>query len=244
MKRVQILGIPIDAVTMHDALRTTLSFLHEGGKHHIATPNNEMILQAQKNVALRTILQNTSLNIPDSMGVLLAARFLGDPISQRVSGADFTEQFCKRLSGKQSIFLLGGKNGVAKKAAKTLQAMNPDLVIAGTYEGSPNEKDAPEIIAQINASDATVLFVAYGVPYQELWIHEYLPSLPSVRVAIGIGGTFDFLAGTIKRAPLWMRRMGLEWLWRLVQQPSRIGRIGNAVVLFPMRVLFSKWFHT
>jgi len=244
MKRVQILGIPIDAVTMNEALRVTLSFIHEGGKHHIATPNNEIILLAQENIALKTVLRNTSLNIPDSTGVLLAARFLGDRLPQRVPGADFAEMLCKRLAGTQSVFLLGGKNGVAQKAAKSLQDLHPDLVIAGTYEGSPNENDAPEIIAKINASDASVLFVAYGAPSQELWIHQYLPNLPSVRIAIGVGGTFDFLAGAIKRAPLWMRRMGLEWLWRFFQQPSRIGRIGNAVIVFPIRVLLSKWFHT
>ena len=235
MKRMEILGIPIDAVTMHEALRETLSFLDEGGKHHIATPNNEMLVEAQKNVSLKTVLRQTSLNIPDSTGIVLAGRFLGKPFPERVAGADFMEKFCRRLSGRHSVFLLGGRNGVVQKAANALQSMNPDLVIVGTYEGSPHAHDAPEIITRINA---------YGAPSQELWIHQYLPNLTSVRIAVGVGGTFDFLAGTIKRAPLWMRQVGLEWLWRLIQQPSRIGRIMNAVIVFPVRVLFSKWFHT
>lgn len=240
MKRVEILGVPIDAVTMHEALKYALAFLDDGEKHHIATPNNEMLLVAQKNSSFKAVLQTSSLNIPDSTGLLWAAKRKGQVLPERVTGVDFTEKLCRRLSKDQSVFFLGGYKGAGKKAAEALQNINPNLTVAGTYEGSPSSSDAPDIIQRINDSGASILFVAYGAPAQELWINQYLMNLVSVRVAIGIGGTFDFLSGRIKRAPKCMQRCGLEWLWRLLQQPTRIGRMWNAVVVFPLKVLLSK----
>jgi N-acetylglucosaminyldiphosphoundecaprenol N-acetyl-beta-D-mannosaminyltransferase len=240
MKRIEILGVPIDAVTMHEALTRTLAMLADGGKHHIMTPNNEMVLCAQKNSAFLAVLKKSELNIPDSTGLLWAAKYKGEVLPERVTGVDFTEKLCRRLSKEQSVFFLGGYKGAGKKAAEALQKLSPNLAIAGTYEGSPSAADAPEVIKKINDSNATLLLVAYGAPAQDLWINENILNLVSVRVAIGIGGTFDFLAGNIKRAPLWMQSSGLEWLFRFVQQPSRIGRMWNAVIVFPVKVLRSK----
>jgi N-acetylglucosaminyldiphosphoundecaprenol N-acetyl-beta-D-mannosaminyltransferase len=240
MKRIEILGVPIDAVTMHEALTRTLAMLADGGKHHIMTPNNEMVLCAQKNSAFLTVLKKSELNIPDSTGLLWAAKHKGEVLPERVTGVDFTEKLCRRLSKEQSVFFLGGYKNAGKKAAEALQKLSPNLVIAGTYEGSPSAADAPEIIKRINDSGATLLLVAYGAPAQDLWINENILNLVSVRVAVGIGGTFDFLAGRIIRAPKWMQRSGLEWLFRFVQQPSRIGRMWNAVIIFPVKILRSK----
>lgn len=240
MKRVEILGVPIDAVTMHDALKRTLAMLEDGEKHHIATPNNEILLKAQSSSSFKSVLQTTALNIPDSTGLLMAAKWKGQVLPERVTGVDLTEKLCRRLPKDQPVFFLGGHKGAGQKAAEELKKLNPNLVIAGTYEGSPSAEDAPEIIQRINDSGATLLLVAYGAPAQELWINQYLMNLVSVRVAIGIGGTFDFLSGRIKRAPKFMRFVGLEWLWRLLQQPTRIVRMWNAVVVFPVKVLWSK----
>ena len=240
MNRVYILGVPIDAVTMHEALARAVAMLADGGKYHIATPNNEILLKAQKNSALKSVLQTTALNIPDSVGLLWAAKRKGQPLSERVTGVDFTEKLCRKLTKDQPVFFLGGYKGTGKKAAEALQKMNPHLVIAGVYEGAPSEKDAPEIIKRINDSGAMLLLVAYGAPAQELWINQHVMNLVSIRVAIGIGGTFDFLSGRIKRAPKLMRSVGLEWFWRLLQQPTRIVRMWNAVIIFPVKVLRSK----
>ena len=143
---------------------------------------------------------------------------------------------CLKLTSEHSVFLLGAAPDVAELAAAKLREKNPQLRIVGTYSGSPSEADAPEILRRINAADPQVLLVAFGAPAQDLWIDRYKADLHHVRVAMGVGGTFDFLAGRIKRAPHIFRSLGLEWLWRLIQEPRRIKRIRNAVVVFPLLV--------
>lgn len=239
MKRVEILGVPIDVVTMKEALSRTMIFLKNTEQYHITTPNNEMILEAQDNKTFLSVLQRSALSIPDSTGVLWAAKRMGSVLPERVTGVDFTEQLCRTLSQDQPVFFLGGMHGAGRKTAEVLQSYNPNLIVAGTYEGSPNAQDAEDILTRIRDSGAVLLFVAFGAPAQELWIDQYLHDLPLVKVAIGIGGTFDFLSGRMKRAPYCVQKLGLEWLWRLIQQPSRLRRIWNATILFPLRVLFS-----
>ena len=214
--RIQILGVPIDNVSMNDAVKQLSEFLISEEQHHVATPNNEMLVEASKHDAFYAVLNSTALSVPDSSGLLLAARHTGQQLMERVSGVDLVQKFCGQLSKTTSVFLLGAGEGVAAKAAETLQSANPHLVIAGTYAGSPRPEDADHIISLINASGAQVLLVAYGAPKQELWIHEHLSKMPSIKIAMGIGGTFDFLAGKITRAPAFMRALHLELLWRLI----------------------------
>lgn len=152
---------------------------------------------------------------------------------------DTVEKLLLTLSAEHPVFLLGGRNGVGVRAATKLKTENGKLTIT-TFEGSPSKEEAPEIIRRINESGAHLLLVAYGAPVQDVWIHQHLSMLTTVRVAMGVGGTFDFLAGTICRAPRWMQQAGMEWLWRLVLQPQRIGRIFTATVRFPLAVLLSK----
>lgn len=236
MKRVSILGVAIDSVTMLEAVSRAKQML-QSGKHHIMTPNSEMLVLATKDETFRSLLNATDLNLPDSAGLLWAAKHTNQHLPERVSGVDFVQQLCQVLSTNQSVFLLGGAQGIAEKAAKALQKLNPSLRIAGTYAGSPKPEDAAGIVKRINDSGATVLFVAYGAPAQDFWINQHLIHLTSVRVAIGVGGTFDFLAGSVRRAPLVLRKAGLEWLWRLLLQPWRIKRILTATVVFPLLVL-------
>jgi N-acetylglucosaminyldiphosphoundecaprenol N-acetyl-beta-D-mannosaminyltransferase len=150
------------------------------------------------------------------------------------------EKLCSGLSGDVPVFFLGGRNDAAVSTGKKLAMSNEQLAIAGAYEGSPRDEDVTDIVCRINALGAKLLLVAYGAPAQDLWIAKHLSRMPSVRVAIGVGGTFDFLAGNIRRAPQWMRSLGIEWLWRVIVQPWRIGRILIAVMVFPFMVFTSK----
>ncbi|MBM3231549.1 WecB/TagA/CpsF family glycosyltransferase [Candidatus Peregrinibacteria bacterium] len=234
---VSLLGVHIDPVTAEAAQDRILSMLSEAGKRHVVTPNNEMLVEASHNAEFRDVLNNAALRLPDSTGLLIAARMSGQEFPSRVPGVDCVEQVCTRLDSGHGVFFLGGREGVGGRASEILKKKNPDLRVAGVYEGSPSQAECDAIIAKINASGAHLLLVAFGAPAQDLWIAETLLRLTTVRVAMGVGGTFDFIAGRIRRAPKLLRVLGLEWLWRLVLQPKRIGRIWNAVVVFPLLVL-------
>jgi N-acetylglucosaminyldiphosphoundecaprenol N-acetyl-beta-D-mannosaminyltransferase len=194
-----------------------------------------MIVEAQKNSAFKSLLQKTSLNLPDGAGLLWAAKKTGQKISERVTGTDVFTDLCM-LADLPSIFLLGAADGVAKRAAEILTQKNPSLTIAGTFAGTPAESDEAGILTRINESGAKVLFVAYGAPKQDMWINRNLSKLPNIHLAMGLGGAFDFVAGVQTRAPQWMQSLGLEWMWRLIKQPSRIKRIFTAVIIFPWMV--------
>ncbi len=234
--RVTILGVPVDRVTVAEAESILRALAESGIGHHVMTPNPEMIVAAQKRSDFLHVLQKTSLNVADGAGLLFAARLLGSSLPERVTGTDLVERIAA-MREMQPVFFLGAGEGIAEKAAAALASRHPELVVAGTFSGSPRPEDADAIIAKITASNARTLLVAYGAPEQDLWIDRVLTRLPSVRVAMGIGGAFDFLAGVRSRAPLWMRRIGIEWLWRLLQEPSRFGRILTAVIVFPFLVL-------
>lgn len=235
-KRVTILGVPIDAVTATEAESILNALAASNLAHHVMTPNPEMIVAAQKNSAFLSVLRKSSLNVADGAGLLLAARFLGQYLPERVTGTDLVERIAASHA-MQPVYFLGAGEGIAGRAATALQSRHPELKVAGRLSGSPRAEDEADIVAGINASGARTLLVAYGAPAQDLWIDRVLMRLPSVRVAMGIGGAFDFLAGVRSRAPAWMRAVGLEWFYRLVQEPSRFGRICTAVIVFPWLVL-------
>lgn len=234
--RIRLLGVPIDAVTRHEAVCLLLEMLAGTGQHHVMTPNSEMLVRAWRDAAFREVLRGTALNLPDSAGLLLAARMTGQSLPARVTGVDTAAALCARLSADVPVYLLGGAPGIAERAGIALRQANPRLCIAGMYAGSPSLQEAPAIIERINRSGARLLLVAYGAPAQDFWIAEHLVALPAVRVAVGVGGTFDFLAGNRRRAPVLLRRSGLEWSWRLLQEPHRFMRIWRAVVVFPLLV--------
>lgn len=233
--RVSILGVPLDPVTLTEARDRVLA-MSSAGAHHVMTPNPEMLTEASRNPSFKNLLQSSDMNIADGVGLLWAARRVGQPLPQRVTGIDLLSAVTASPLCPP-VFLLGASEGVAKTAAEYLQKKNPSLRIAGTYSGSPHPDEEAMIVARINASEASILFVAYGAPKQDEWIRKNLPKMPLVHVAMGIGGAFDFLAGKRKRAPSVLRSLGLEWLWRLIQEPTRIKRIFTAVVIFPYLVL-------
>ncbi len=239
--RITILGVPFDSVTSSEACERLLGFLTSDGQHHVMTPNNEMLVEGTKHPEFLKVMQSTALNLPDSTGVVWAARKLGTPLKERVPGVDAVLGLMGALTPEHPVFLLGAAPGVAEQAALSLSAQFRQAKIVGTFAGSPKDEDATQIIAQINESGAQILLVAYGSPKQDLWIHRHLKELPQVKIAMGVGGTFDFFAGVRKRAPQFLRQLGLEWLWRLLLEPSRFKRIFTAVVVFPWIVLRQSW---
>ncbi|MEQ1849250.1 MAG: WecB/TagA/CpsF family glycosyltransferase [Candidatus Peribacteraceae bacterium] len=233
--RMTILGAPIDALTKRQIIERLSALLASPGQSQVCTPNPEMLVAASRHPELLSVLRRSTLNTPDGIGLLLAARVCGASLPERVTGTDLVPAIAE-LSGAK-LFLLGAAPGVADRAASKLRVFVPNTQVVGTFSGSPAEEESKGIIDRINASGANVLFVAFGVPTQELWIDRYLSSFSSVRIAIGVGGAFDFLAGKQKRAPALLRAIGLEWAWRLCMQPSRLPRIFTAIVHFPLLVL-------
>lgn len=235
--QVHLLGVRIDAVTAGQAIARIRSFLQGNTQHHVMTPNSEMLVEASENESFKHLINRSSLNIPDSAGLLWAARHTGQFLPERVTGVDTVERLCTELDVSHPVFLLGAGEGIAERAADVLKKRNPNLNVVGMFAGSPRDADAEGIIKRINEAQPRLLLVAYGAPAQDEWIDKHLSRLPSVKVAMGVGGTFDFIAGVQKRAPNIFRSLHLEWLWRVIREPKRIGRIFRAVVVFPFLIL-------
>jgi exopolysaccharide biosynthesis WecB/TagA/CpsF family protein len=226
-KRIHILGFPVDAITYDEWLDIIGNWVKESRAvcHHVCTINPEFIMIARRDINFANILKRADLCIPDGVGLLWAARRIGTPLPQRVTGSDGVPKIAERAAREGwRLFFLGAAPGVADQAANILRQKHPDLQIVGIYGGSPAPEEEDAIVERINASGADILFVAYGAPNQDKWIARNLPRL-KVKMAMGVGGTFDFIAGIVPRAPLWMRNLGLEWLYRLYLQPTRIGRM-------------------
>lgn len=225
MTRIQILGVRVDDVTYAEAMTQIEFFLNPPGLHHLATVNPEFVVMAQTNPEFMRVLNTTALNVPDGVGLLWAARRMGTPFRERVAGQDLVARICAlAVKRGKRIFLLGAREGVAEHAAETMRTQTPGLEIAGCFAGSPAAEQEQAICERINAAHADILFVAYGPPKQELWIARNAPRLPNVSLALGVGGTFDTLAGIVPRAPQWMRDAGFEWTYRLLREPRRIKR--------------------
>jgi N-acetylglucosaminyldiphosphoundecaprenol N-acetyl-beta-D-mannosaminyltransferase len=224
IRTLSILGVRVDDVTYDEALDHVQVWVGSGGTHQIATVNVEFIMDARQNPPFRRILQSASLCVPDGTGVLWAARRQGTPLRERVAGVDLVESIAQRGSTLGwRIFFLGAAPGLAERAATILTERYPGLQVAGCYAGSPRAEEEDEIVGRVQAARTDVLFVAYGAPRQDLWISRNQARC-EVPVAIGVGGSFDFITGESRRAPLWVQRAGLEWLHRLVREPWRLRR--------------------
>lgn len=200
--------------------------MSEPGLHQIATVNPEFIMTAQRDAEFHRILNRAELCLPDGVGLLLAGRWLGRPFPERVAGSDFVYHLA-RLAATNGwrLFLLGAAPGVAEEAAAIFQERFPGLIIAGTFSGSPDPAENEAIVERINESQAGMLYVAFGAPKQDKWISRNREALGSVRVAMGVGGSLDFVAGRATRAPRWVQQTGLEWLHRLLKEPWRWRRM-------------------
>ena len=214
-KRISVLSVPIDCVTMDEAVQRILQLTEQPGLHLVATANAEMVMLANENPTLHSILNNASLVVPDGAGILWAAERQGEHVPERVTGVDVTMELFKVAATHQiPVYCLGAAPGVAQRAIDNVSAQVGALNIAGIHDGFFDSAEEQEIIKSIAESKAK----------QEQWIAEKLSHLDGV-VAIGIGGSFDVLAGNIPRAPEWMQRNRLEWLYRLYLEPQRIGRM-------------------
>lgn len=224
MDSINILGVRVDKVTYDDALAQIENFLREGNFHQIATVNPEFVVIAQTHAEFMRVLNNSALNLADGVGLLWAARRLGTPLPERVTGQETLDRIAALAAQRgDKIFLLGAREGIAECAAARLKERYPRLEIGGTYAGSPTREEEEYIITRIKESKARILFVAYGPPKQELWIARNASRL-TVSLAMGVGGTFDTLAGVAPRAPHWMQRAGFEWTYRLLREPRRLKR--------------------
>lgn len=232
-----LLGVRIDDVSMDQAVAQIAAFARDGGTHHVVTVNPEFVMAAQRNAEFLHTLQRADLAVPDGVGLNFAARWTGQTLGFRVPGIEL----CERLAALSAtsglrLYLLGAAPGVAEAAAAVLEQRFPGVTIAGCFAGSPRPVDEPEIHDRLRVARPDILLVAYGSPVQDLWIVRNQPLL-NIPVAIGVGGALDYISGRVIRAPLWLRRLGLEWLFRLIRQPWRWKRIWTAVARFPVAVL-------
>jgi N-acetylglucosaminyldiphosphoundecaprenol N-acetyl-beta-D-mannosaminyltransferase len=219
-----ILGVRVDDVTYEEALERIERSILSRSMCQIATVNVEFIMEARRNTAFRRVLTQAALCVPDGIGVLWAARRRGKPLRERVAGVDLVERIVSLGAARGwRVFFLGAAPGVAERTAGILARRYRGLIVAGCYAGSPRPEDEAAIVARVRVAEPDVLFVAYGAPSQDQWIARN-QALTGAAVAMGVGGSFDFLAGLAKRAPLWMQRFGLEWLYRLLRQPWRLRR--------------------
>ncbi|MEN6460180.1 MAG: WecB/TagA/CpsF family glycosyltransferase [Syntrophomonas sp.] len=222
--KANILGCYIDKVTMQSATKAVEKMVEKGIPSHIITLNAEIAYVARDNQQLQEIINNADLVTPDGIGIVWAAQKLGYDIQERVTGIDMIYQICKLSANRKwNIFLLGAAPGMAEKAAQNLTLLYPGLSVVGCQDGYFAQDDIPAIIERIKQAAPQILLVALGAPKQELWIKKYKDQL-EVPVCIGVGGSFDVLAGYKKRAPEIMIKLNLEWLYRLLSEPSRLKR--------------------
>ena len=223
--RVEILGVGVDPVTMSEALDRVEEFYSARSPRLIATANAEMLMRATHDEELRSILNAADLVVPDGAGTVWAAHHLGFEMPERVAGYDLAQELMKRApSAQRRIFFFGSAPGVADKAKVKAESLYLGISIVGTRNGYFTVEEEPSIIEQIKKAQPDLLLAALGVPKQEKWLAAHLNEL-NVPVSIGVGGTFDVMAGVMKRAPLWMQRAKLEWLFRAMLQPKRAGRL-------------------
>jgi N-acetylglucosaminyldiphosphoundecaprenol N-acetyl-beta-D-mannosaminyltransferase len=206
-------------------LRFVADRVDSGSPAQIATVNAEYVMRAQGDPDFMAVLQQSDLRTPDGMGVVWAARRRGCRMRERVGGSDLIWTISQQAASLgHRLFLLGGAEGVAERAAAALARHYPGLVVAGTHAGTPSRELDEIQAALIREARSDILLVAFGAPQQDLWIRRMKEAL-NVPVVMGVGGAFDYVAGVTKRAPLWMQRAGLDWLFRLVHEPWRWHRM-------------------
>jgi N-acetylglucosaminyldiphosphoundecaprenol N-acetyl-beta-D-mannosaminyltransferase len=239
--KVTILGVTIDNITEEEAAQKTKKLIEESNKSCkiIVAPNVEFIMQAQKDKEFYDILKEAELATPDSIGVMIAGKLQKKPFKQRIPGQAYFRKILETAEKEGwTVYLLGGKDDIPLKTKENVERIYPNLKIVGYHEGFFEKDSEEEVINQINELKPNILFVAMGAPRQEKWIAKHKNEL-KVDVAAGQGGTFDYEAGNIKRAPKWIQKIGMEWFWRLILQPSRIKRM-YVLPIYLLKIVFTK----
>lgn len=223
MNQIEILGVAFDNVTMDEAVDRALSLMEARSAAYVVTPNPEIVMSAREDPELALAIQNADMVLPDGVGVIYGGKILGTPLKEKVPGIDFASRVMERLSQRNGrVYLFGAKPGVAELAGENLQKQFPGLLIAGTCDGYFTD-DAP-IIDAINEAKPDLLLVCLGSPKQELWMQSNAKRL-NVGLMAGLGGSLDVFAGIVERAPERWQKLGMEWLYRLMKQPKRVGRM-------------------
>lgn len=245
MHKVNILGVNIDSLSHEEYANKLEEFLFGVKTHLIVTPNPEFCIQASHDQEFRNILNNASLAIPDGIGLKFAGWYLGKPIKQRITGVSLVDNLCRQARDKKlSVYFLGAFKDAALRSAANMRHKYPGLQIAGAeneYNFLGWKRSNDNIIKRINRKKPDILFLAFGAPRQEKWLAANLNKFTTVKIAVGVGGSFDYLSGAVKRAPAALSALGLEWLYRLFRQPWRAKRIYRAIIVFPAKVILSKF---
>lgn len=223
--RTEIMGVGFDDLTLDEAAGAAAGMIEAGGFHYVVTPNPELVDRARREEPFRQALNGADLVLPDGIGVVYAAKLLGRPLKGRAPGIEFAQQLIAWMAknGKR-LFLLGAKPGVAELAAANLKTQYPGLIVCGTHDGYFQE-DEP-VVEAIRAAAADVVFVCLGAPKQEFWMAKNGPA-SGAHLMVGLGGSLDVFAGVVDRAPEGFQKLGLEWLYRLMKEPKRFGRMAK-----------------
>ena len=221
--RIDVLGVGFDNITMDQAVAEGVRLMDTAGAHYVVTPNPEIVETCRQDGEAMEAVNGADLVLADGIGVIYGAKLLGTPLKGRVTGIGFAQGLMERMAGNgRSLYLLGAKPGVAERAAENLARQYPGLQIAGTHDGYFSE-DGP-VTEDIRASGADVVFVCLGAPKQEKWMRRN-GEAAGAHLLVGLGGCLDVFSGEVKRAPAVFQKLGLEWLYRLAANPSRIGRM-------------------
>lgn len=220
-KRVRILQVPFLSETLQDTAQYIASCIQQGKRMQIVTANPEIVMLGRQSPSYMELLQRADVVTPDGIGVVLASRWIGEPLPERVAGYELLHELMKQADRNGwSYMLVGASPASCTGAAETLQQMYPQARCAGHFDGYFNTEEEKKIVACIQEARPHLLFVGLGAPRQEEWIARHLPELP-VNVAMGVGGSLDVLSGTVQRAPEMWQKLNLEWLYRLLSQPKR-----------------------
>ncbi len=247
MKSMRILDIRVDKVNRQEALSACVQGMKEDFPFVVVTPNSEIVYRATKDMKLKRIIESASLVVPDGIGLVVGSKMVREPLQERVTGIDLMGSLLQFANEEgKSVYLLGGKPGIAQKAGENIKKQYPDLILAGTHHGyfaglhagKKGHEEEEKIIKEICMANVDMLFVALGAPSQEYFIEEYKNRLKA-KLLMGVGGSLDVISGEVQRAPEFYQKAGLEWLYRLMKEPSRIGRMA-ALPKFVFKVMVSK----
>ncbi len=224
MESVEILGCRLDPLDQNEATEAILRFARDGSGALVVTLGTEMVVYAQHDPAFRDVLNASALSLCDTVGILTVARQRGAALRERVTGVELVERLAQRAAKEElPVYFFGGAEGVAADAAAILEVRFPGLIVAGTRNGFFSSEEEGAIADTIRKSGARILFIGLGSPRQELWLARNLRAT-GCGAGIGIGGSLDVISGRVKRAPMLWRRLGIEWLYRLMREPQRLRR--------------------
>ncbi len=241
MSICRILGVPFTNISPSEAVDRVVSYLNGNGKSMIFTPNPEMVMEARKNKEFMEILNSSTMNVPDGIGIVYGSKFTQNPIKERVAGYDLMlGVFDKMKDMGKTAYFFGGAPGIADRAKAAIEERFPGLKVVGTANGYFDKEREKEIIAEINRLKPDLLLVGIGFPKQEKWIYDHIREL-NIKAAAGVGGSFDGWCGNVPRAPKFFIDHNIEWFYRLMKQPSRIGRMMQ-LPLFMLVVIKNKIF--